>query len=158
MSDQVARLAAIVTRLTGQVKDLQAEVRTTSTGSEERLADLTRRVSLAESRSAVAAAESAGAAPAGVPTSGAPAAAPSSGAAGQAQGVRMKVAALDQKRAYRIQAASPGLAMLSVVDGAPDDRPVEVAIGTVLPGYGKVISIEQHGQAWVVKADRGSIQ
>ena len=127
-------------------------------GSDERLADLTRRVSLAESRSAVAAAESAGAAPAGVPTSGAPAAAPSSGAAGQAQGVRMKVAALDQKRAYRIQAASPGLAMLSVVDGAPDDRPVEVAIGTVLPGYGKVISIEQHGQAWVVKADRGSIQ
>jgi len=158
MSDQVARLAAIVTRLTGQVKDLQAEVRTTSTGSDERLADLTRRVSLAESRSAVAAAESAGAAPAGVPTSGAPASAPSSGAAGQAQGVRMKVAALDQKRAYRIQAASPGLAMLSVVDGAPDDRPVEVAIGTVLPGYGKVISIEQHGQAWVVKADRGSIQ
>ncbi|RBP13123.1 hypothetical protein DFR50_11292 [Roseiarcus fermentans] len=158
MSDQVARLAAIVTRLTGQVKDLQEQVRTTSAGSEERLADLTRRVSLAESRSAVAAAESAGAVPAGVPTSGAPAAAPSSGAAGQAQGVRMKVAALDQKRAYRIQAASPGLAMLSVVDGAPDDRPVEVAIGTVLPGYGKVISIEQHGQAWVVKADRGSIQ
>ena len=158
MSDQVARLAAIVTRLTGQVKDLQEQARTTSAGSEERLADLTRRVSLAESRSAVAAAESAAAAPAGVPTSGAPAAAPSSGAAGQAQGVRMKVAALDQKRAYRIQAASPGLAMLSVVDGAPDDRPVEVAIGTVLPGYGKVISIEQHGQAWVVKADRGSIQ
>ena len=48
MSDQVARLAAIVTRLTGQVKDLQAEVRATSTGSDERLADLTRRVSLAE--------------------------------------------------------------------------------------------------------------
>jgi hypothetical protein len=158
MSDQVARLAALVTRLTGQVKDLQDQVRTASTGSDDRFADLTRRVSLAESRSAVAAAESAGAAPAGVPTSGAPAAAPSSGAAGQAQGVRMKVAALDQKRAYRIQAASPGLAMLSVVDGAPDDRPVEVAIGTVLPGYGKVISIEQHGQAWVVKADRGSIQ
>jgi hypothetical protein len=33
-----------------------------------------------------------------------------------------------------------------------------VAIGTNLPGYGKVRSIEQHGQAWVVKADRGSIQ
>ena len=70
----------------------------------------------------------------------------------------MKVAAADVKRNYRIQAASPGLAMLTAVDGSPDDRPVEVAIGTQLPGYGKVLSIEQHGQAWVVKADRGSIE
>jgi hypothetical protein len=30
--------------------------------------------------------------------------------------------------------------------------------GTDLPGYGKVRSIEQHGQAWVVKADRGEIE
>jgi len=41
---------------------------------------------------------------------------------------------------------------------AGDARPIEVAIGTDLPGYGKVRSIEQHGQAWVVKADRGSIE
>ena len=65
---------------------------------------------------------------------------------------------MDQKRNYRIQAASPGLAMLSAIDGSPADRPVEAAIGTDLPGYGKVRSIEQHGQAWVVKADRGSIE
>ena len=38
----------------------------------------------------------------------------------------MKVAGVDQKRNYRIQAASPGLAMLSAIDGGPDDRPVEV--------------------------------
>ena len=50
----------------------------------------------------------------------------------------MKVAAADVKHNYRIQAASPGLAMLTAVDGSPDDRPVEVAIGTELPGYGKV--------------------
>jgi hypothetical protein len=48
--------------------------------------------------------------------------------------------------------------MLSRIDGSPDDRPVEAAIGTQIPGYGKVLSIEQHGEAWVVKADRGSIQ
>ena len=48
--------------------------------------------------------------------------------------------------------------MLSAIDGGPDDRPVEVAIGTDLPGYCKVRSIEQHGQAWVMKADRGSIE
>ncbi|HEY5203885.1 MAG TPA: hypothetical protein VIJ63_04705, partial [Roseiarcus sp.] len=56
-SDQIARLAAIVTRLTGQVKDLEDQVRSASAGAQEKLADLTRRVSLSESRSAVAAAE-----------------------------------------------------------------------------------------------------
>ena len=56
-SDQIARLAAIVKRLTGQVKDLQDQVQTMSAGSEAKLADLTRRVSMSESKSAVAAAE-----------------------------------------------------------------------------------------------------
>jgi hypothetical protein len=154
-SDQIARLAAIVTRLAGQMKDLQGQVWTLSAGSEAKLADLTRRVSMSESTSAVAAAERANVSRAAAEGSVATA---SAGVEGQAQGVRMKVAGVDQKRNYRIQAASPGLAMLSVIDGGPDDRPVEVAIGTDLPGYGKVRSIEQHGQAWVVKADRGSIE
>jgi hypothetical protein len=154
-SDQIARLAAIVTRLTGQVKDLQDQVRTEWAGAQEKLADLTRRVSLSESKSAVAAAERANVSQGAAEGSAATA---SAGVEGQAQGVRMKVASVDQKRNYRIQAASPGLAMLSAIDGGPDDRPVEVAIGTDLPGYGKVRSIEQHGQAWVVKADRGSIE
>jgi hypothetical protein len=147
-SDQIAQLAAIVTRLTGQVKDLEGQVQTVSAGSEAKLADLTRRVSMSESKSAVAAAERANGSTADA----------SAGVEGQAQGARMKVAGVDQKRNYRIQAASPGLAMLSAIDGGSDDRPVEVAIGTDLPGYGKVRSIEQHGQAWVVKADRGSIE
>jgi hypothetical protein len=152
-SDQVARLAAIVTRLTGQLKDLQDQVRTESAGSEEKLADLARRVSMSESKSAVAAAERAN-----VPQAAAEASAATAGVEEQAQSVRIKVAGVGQKRNYRIQAASPGLAMLSAIDGGPDDWPVEVAIGTDLPGYGKVRSIEQHGQAWVVKADRGSIE
>jgi hypothetical protein len=144
-SDQISRLAAIVTRLTGQVKDLEDQVRSESAGAQEKLADLTRRVSLSESKSAVAAAERANVSQAAAEASPA--------------GVgRMKVVGGDQKRSYRIQAASPGLAMLSAIDGGPDDRPLEVAIGTDLPGYGKVRSIEQHGQAWVVKADRGSIE
>ena len=152
-SDQIARLAAIVTRLTGQVKDLQDQVQTMSAGSEAKFADLTRRVSLSESKSAVAAAERANvSAVEGSPATAGP------GVKGQAQSARMKAAGVDQKRRYRIQAASPGLAMLSAIDGGPDDRPVEIAIGTDLPGYGKVRSIEQHGQAWVVKADRGSIE
>jgi hypothetical protein len=153
-SDQISRLAAIVTRLTGQVKDLEGQVRTESAGAQEKLADLTRRVSLSESKSAITAAERAN----GSQVAEASAASASAGVEGQAEGLRIKVAGVDQKRNYRIQAASPGLAMLSAIDGDPDDRPIEVAIGTDLPGYGKVRSIEQHGQAWVVKADRGSIE
>jgi hypothetical protein len=153
MSDQVSRLAALVNRLTGQVTGLQDEVRTLSEGSEAKLADLTRRVSMSESKSAVAAAERANV------SQGEDSAATSSARVeGPAQGVRTRVGGGDQKRNYRIQAASPGLAMLSAIDGGPDDRPLEVAPGTDLPGYGKVLSIEQHGQAWVVKADRGSIE
>jgi hypothetical protein len=144
-SGQIAQLAAIVTRLTGQVKDLQGQVQTMSSGSETKFADLTRRVSMSESKSAVAAAESS-------------AAAPSAGVEGQAEGARAKAAGADQKHNYRIQAASPGLAMLSAIDGGADTRPVEIAIGTDLPGYGKVRSIEQHGQAWIVKTDRGEIE
>ena len=152
--EKIAELGALVTRLTGQVKDLQDKVQTLSTGADEKFADLTRRVALGEANRAVASAENAG-------SGGLAAPAQEKGSADGSEAqerTRMKVAAADVKRNYRIQAASPGLAMLTAVDGSPDDRPVEVAIGTELPGYGKVLSIEQHGQAWVVKADRGSIE
>jgi len=152
--EKIAELGSLVTRLTGQVKDLQDKVQTLSTGADEKFADLTRRVALGEANRAVASAENGGSA--GLAGS-AQAEGPADGSEAQER-TRMKVAAADVKHNYRIQAASPGLAMLTAVDGSPDDRPVEVAIGTELPGYGKVLSIEQHGQAWVVKADRGSIE
>jgi len=146
--EKIAELGALVTRLTGQVKDLQDTVQTVSTGSDEKFADLTRRVALSEANRAVAGAENAAS----------PSPKGSADGAEAQERMPMKVAAATVKHNYRIQAASPGLAMLAAVDGGPDDRPVEVAIGTELPGYGKVVSIEQHGEAWVVKADRGSIQ
>jgi hypothetical protein len=152
--EKIAELGALVTRLTGQVKDLQDKVQTLSTGADEKFSDLTRRVALGEANRAVASAESAG-------SRGSAASPKEKGSADGSEAqdrTRMKVAAADVKRTYRIQAASPGLAMLAAVDGSPDERPVEVAIGTELPGYGKVVSIEQHGEAWVVKADRGSIE
>src|SRR6202020_1671651 len=151
--DQVSRLAALVKRLTSLGTGLQDDVPTLAVGSEAKLADVTRPVSMYGLNKAVAAAERAN-------VSQGEDSAASSGARveGPAQGVRTRVGGGDQKRNYRIQAASPGLAMLSAIDGGPDDRPLEVAPGTDLPGYGKVLSIEQHGQAWVVKADRGSIE
>ena len=58
--EKIAELGALVTRLTGQVKDLQDKVQTLSTGAEEKFADLTRRVALGEANRAVASAENAG--------------------------------------------------------------------------------------------------
>jgi hypothetical protein len=152
--EKITQLGALVTRLTGQVKDLQDQVRTLSTGSEEKFADLTRRVALGEANRAVAGAENASASG---PSPSTEAHGPKTMPEGQDR-VQTKVVDAGAKHNYRIQAASPGLAMLSVIDGGSDDRPVEVAIGAEIPGYGKVLSIEQHGEAWVVKADRGSIQ
>jgi len=152
--EKITELGALVTRLTGQVKDLQDKVQSLSTGADEKFADLTRRVALGEANRAVANAENA-------ESAGSVAQAQEKGSADSPEAqerTRTKVAAADVKHNYRIQAASPGLAMLAAVDGSPDDRPIEVAIGTELPGYGKVLSIEQHGEAWVVKADRGSIE
>jgi hypothetical protein len=151
--EQIARLAAIVTRLTGQVRDLQDQIHTLTTGSDEKLADLTRRVALGEANRAVESAEGTVA----TRTPASESSASSSAGDRQAVGSHAKINA-DVKRSYRIQAASPGLAMLTAIDDGSDDRPVEVAIGTDLPGYGKVRSIEQHGEAWVVKAERGAIQ
>jgi hypothetical protein len=135
------------------VKDLQDKVEMLSTGADEKFADLTRRVALSEANRAVASAENA--------TAGRVASAPEKEGAGSSNGgerTGVKAVADDVRRNYRIQAASPGLAMLTIIDGSPDEKPVEVAIGTELPFYGKVRSIEQHGEAWVVKADRGSIE
>jgi hypothetical protein len=60
-----------------------------------------------------------------------------------------------ERRAYRIQAASPSLAMLGTGNNAP---PLEVAPGASIPGWGRVSKIEQRGQSWVVVTDQGVIQ
>lgn len=60
---------------------------------------------------------------------------------------------------YRVQAASPSLAMLSEIDPAGDDRTqLQVGIGGEVPGYGRVTGILQHGTSWQVRTDRGTIQ
>ena len=68
-------------------------------------------------------------------------------------------AAQDAPRRYRVQAASPGLAMLAEVDRTGDaGNLLQVSIGDDVPGYGKVRSIAQQGAAWVLTAERGTIR
>ena len=60
---------------------------------------------------------------------------------------------------YRVRAASPGLAMLAAVDQTGDDsKPLQVAVGGQVPGYGRVIKIAQRGLAWVVETEKGEIR
>lgn len=68
-------------------------------------------------------------------------------------------AAQDAPRRYRVQAASPGLAMLAEVDRTGDaGNLLQISIGDDVPGYGKVKSIAQQGAAWVLTAERGTIR
>jgi hypothetical protein len=57
---------------------------------------------------------------------------------------------------YHVQAASPGLAMLSAVGG--DGSPLEVQTGDIIAGYGKVLGVVQQGESWVVQTQSGNIE
>jgi hypothetical protein len=59
---------------------------------------------------------------------------------------------------YRVQAASPGLALLAEIDRGGDGAQLEVLVGDTIPGYGKITSIGQRGTAWVVTTEHGNIQ
>ena len=54
---------------------------------------------------------------------------------------------------YHIEAASPGLAMLS-----RNGQASEVSIGSAVPGVGRVVSIYQIGTGWVVRTTHGLIR
>lgn len=125
-------------QLTQAISDLQAEI-----------ADLKQRLTFAEARAgfqaAVGAASSDARGPAPRLASGPVPAPQSQRTAGPAP-------------QYRISAASTGMAALVVVNAAPGQTDkVEVFVGDVLPGYGKVLKIEQKGTAWQLIAEQGSV-
>ena len=62
-------------------------------------------------------------------------------------------------RGYRVQAGSPGAAVLTDM-GAGAERAARllVMVGDQLPGAGRVTAIVQRGRAWIVRTERGVIQ
>jgi hypothetical protein len=119
------------------------------------LTDFGRRLSLAEARGAVDAAMSVQTLPASVVASATlPTAAPVIKAS-----LPSPAPADMTPHRYHVQAASPGLAMLSTLDASGgEEQQLPVAPGDNVPGWGKVVSISQRGAAWVVKTDHGLIQ
>ena len=60
---------------------------------------------------------------------------------------------------FRVQGASPGLAVLNVLVAGPGEAPVlYVALGDQVPGVGRIKSIYQRGTTWLVQTDAGLIQ
>ena len=57
---------------------------------------------------------------------------------------------------YRVTAASPGLAMLALLDrSGGEGSQLQVAIGDQVPGYGRITAIQQRGASWIVQTDKG---
>ena len=159
--NMVAEMAHMVHDLRAQDAQLRADLRKASASATARLDDFERRLSMSEARRAMSAAAAPGEPTPSAPEPAAPAVVlpvvarpapftvtPSLSGAGTAV-----------SRRYRVQAASPGLALLAEVDrGGGDGAQLQVAVGDTLPDLGRVKSIAQKGTAWVVTAERGSVQ
>jgi hypothetical protein len=162
----VTQMAAMVRDLKTQSESLRADFATTAADNKARLADFDRRIDLAEARNAVIAAASAGS-PAtgatGTPSAPAPATVQPAMAATPVAVTRPDAALSSASPVaaarYRVQAASPGLALLTeVARGGGDGAQIQVTVGDTIPGWGKVKSVSQAGTSWVVATEHGVIQ
>lgn len=163
-------LLAIVSEMATMVKDTRNanhQMRDALAAMRERqdfeLVDFARRLALAEARSAMNAARTAGVEPPPPAPSAALAFTPVSTNAAPGRPPAAPVSGVgrsdETRRRYRVQAASPGMAMLSEVDRTGDGgTPLQIAVGDEVPGYGRVTAIAQTGNSWVVRAERGNIQ
>ncbi|GLR66579.1 hypothetical protein GCM10010909_12590 [Acidocella aquatica] len=175
---QQTELFQLVTELATMERDdrikqavLTGEVEQLSALTTNRLEDYDRRLSMLEAQTAVSGAMQAGsngaveAAIAPAPLVQAPVAANASNTSGatpaQAAPAVPSATVLPSTgpaiaAQYHVQAASPGLAMLSVVGG--DGSPLVVQVGNIIPGYGKVLGVVQQGDSWVVQTQSGNIE
>ncbi len=167
--DQVDVLQ-LVTQLGSLVRDQRVELdalRKSQAGLQQTvdssIGDFRRRLTLAEARGSIAAAMGAPTQAAATDTAqdGRPISQPTAPIVQATARTIVRTTTADDtgQHRYRIQAASPGLAMLSELDATgTGERQLTISPGDVLPGYGRVASVSQRGTAWVVKAERGLIQ
>ena len=150
----VTQMGALVRDMRDENAALRSKVEMLTETVQGRTTDFEQRLNLAEARNSVAAAMGAGHRPVVTPILSTP------GAAG---GVTRAVAAAPGTartvRDYRVQAASPGLAVLADVNTPPGQAAgLQVKKGEMVPGVGRVVSIALRGTAWVVQTDHGVIQ
>ena len=154
----VTELGTLVRDQRTELQQLQRDEQSLKTTVADSLSDFGRRLTLAEARGAIAAAM-------GAPTTtaiseGRVATATVLPAAARTAARPLVVQAADTgEHRYHVQAASPGLAMLSELDtSGGEERQLPISPGDDLPGYGRVVSIAQRGVTWVVRTEHGIIQ
>ncbi len=150
----VTQMGALVRDMRDENAALRSQVAMLTETVQGRTTDFEQRLNLAEARNSVAAAVGAGHRPVVTPILS------TSGASG---GVTRAIAAAPGTartvRDYRVQAASPGTAVLADVNAPPGQAAgLQVKAGEMVPGVGRVVSIAQRGTAWVVQTDHGVIQ
>lgn len=160
----VTEMAAMVKDLRKQQAQLRADLGRSSTDTSARLTDFERRLAFAEARNAVTAADTAtdDASPrSAIPANETSASLLKPTLVNLTRPVAVVPSPLvaSAPKLYRVQAASPGLALLAQVDrGGGDGAQIQVVVGDNVPDYGRVKSIAQKGTAWVVTTERGAIQ
>jgi hypothetical protein len=164
-----SQILALVTQLATMVKEqktelaaLKGELHAFSALVQARFDDSDRRLSLGEAARAVDGAKAASTQTPAVTASISEG--PGIGPKRVAPGVKgspspsAAASAVEEPKRYRVQAASPQLAMLAEVGGAGDQTPpLQVSPGAKIPGFGKVLRIVQRGADWVVETEHGVI-
>jgi hypothetical protein len=157
----VTRLGTLMADQRKEVDQLRADLARSRVDDTARIDDFQRRLTFAEAQRALAKVTGTPAEPA-PPTTVLPAADQASSVVRPTLVVARSAVPADPSQApaqrYRVQAASPGLAMLAAIDRAGDESAqLQVALGDTVPGYGRVKAVVQQGTTWIVKTERGSI-
>lgn len=167
--NEVARLAIVVRDIRAENAALKARVEGTADRFDQAVADFTRRLALAEAHGALNAAMGADAAlsvpisPKGPSQLDQAVTLAATGRPPVGGGTRVVAAAAVMPASvtpaavrYRVTAASPGLAMLALVDrSGGEGAQMQVTTGDQVPGYGRVTAIQQRGSSWIVQTDKG---
>ena len=166
-ADQV-QVLGLVTEMASMVKDLKkqnaqlrADFGKSTADTSAHLRDYERRLALAEAKNAVSAANDSGSEQVMQQTVAEPLSPvkPTPISLTRAIAIVPAPAGSTAVKLYRVQAASPGLALLAQVDrGGGEGAQIQVTVGDTVPDYGRVKSISQKGTAWVVATEHGPIQ
>jgi hypothetical protein len=155
----VTEMASVVKHLREQNAQLRADFGKSSADTAAHLADYERRLAMAEARSAVTAAGDDASPPPALPAADPAPIVAKPVSVTRAMAVLPAVTGSAAGKSYRVQAASPGLALLAEVErGGGEGAQMQVIVGDTIPDYGRVKSIAQKGTAWVVTTEHGQIQ
>jgi hypothetical protein len=155
----VTEMASVVKHLREQNAQLRADFGKSSADTAAHLADYERRLAMAEARSAVTAAGDDASSPPALPAAEPAPIVAKPVSVTRAMAVLPASAGSAVGKSYRVQAASPGLALLAEVErGGGEGAQMQVIVGDTIPDYGRVKSIAQKGTVWVVTTEHGLIQ